>query len=107
MRALMADRDDDVPHLRSDRPAERVLRITHDGPGLNAVYLDAHRELGVVWLAIDEDPATNVLIRGARKAFSAGGSVDLVDELIADHAVRSRACARRAISCSTSSTARR
>ena len=61
------------PHLTFDRPADGVLRITLDGPGLNAVDRDVHRELADVWLAVDRDPDTNVaLLRGAGKAFSAG-----------------------------------
>ena len=34
---------DEFPHLRFDRPAEGVLRITLDAPGLNAVGPDVHR----------------------------------------------------------------
>lgn len=79
------------PHLRFDRPAAAVLRITLDAPGLNAVDEHVHRELADVWRVIDRDPATNVaLIRGAGKGFSAGGSFDLIDGIIADHAVRTR-----------------
>jgi enoyl-CoA hydratase len=77
------------PHLTFDRPADGVLRITLDGPGLNSVDRDTHRELADVWLAVDRDPATNVaLLRGAGKAFSAGGSFELIDEMIDDYAVR-------------------
>ena len=66
---------DDFPHLRFDRPADGILRITLDGPGLNAVDADVHRELADVWLTVDRDPSTNVaLLQGAGKAFSAGGS---------------------------------
>jgi hypothetical protein len=34
------------PALRFDRPGDGVLLITMDGPGLNAVSPDGHRELG-------------------------------------------------------------
>jgi len=79
------------PHLGFDRPADGVLRITLDAPNLNAVDLDVHRELADVWLAVDRDPDTNVaLLRGAGKAFSAGGSFDLLDGMIDDYAVRTR-----------------
>ncbi len=79
------------PHLRFDRPAERVLGITLDGPGLNAVDHDVHRELADVWAAVDRDPATfSVLLRGAGRAFSAGGSFDLLDDMMDDYAVRTR-----------------
>lgn len=56
-----------------DRPADGVLRLTLDAPGLNAVDADAHRSLADVWRVIDRDPDTRVaLIRGAGKGFSAG-----------------------------------
>lgn len=87
----MPDRYDAFPHLRLDRPSDGVLRITLDGPGLNAVDHDVHRELADVWLAIDRDPDTNVaVLQGAGKAFSAGGSFELLDDLMSDYAVRTR-----------------
>ena len=83
--------EDDFPGLTFDRPAAGVLRITLDGPGLNSVGLDVHRQLADVWLAVDRDPDTNVaLIQGAGKAFSAGGSFELLDGLMNDEAVRLR-----------------
>ena len=56
-------------HLRFDRPSDRILRITLDGPGLNAVDSDVHRELADVWVAVDRDrhPARGVLARDTRK----------------------------------------
>ena len=79
------------PHLTFTRPHEGVLQITLDGPNLNAVGPEAHRELADVWVAVDRDPATNVvLLTGAGKAFSAGGSFDLIDGIIGDYAFRSR-----------------
>jgi enoyl-CoA hydratase len=85
------DAYDSFPHLRFDRPADGVLRITLDGPGLNAVDHDVHRELADVWLAVDRDPSTRVaLLQGAGKAFSAGGSFELLDDLMSDYAVRTR-----------------
>ena len=88
----MPDRYADAfPHLRFDRPADGVLRITLDGPGLNAVDHDMHRELADVWLAVDRDPDVAVaLLQGAGKAFSAGGSFELLDDLMSDYAVRTR-----------------
>jgi len=81
----------DFPHLRFDRPAPGVLEITLDAPGLNAVDMDVHRELADVWLAVDRDAETNVaLLRGAGKAFSAGGSFDLLQGMLDDFAVRTR-----------------
>jgi len=82
---------DAFPHLRFDRPAGGVLRITLDGPGLNAVDADIHRELADVWLAVDRDPDVNVaLLQGAGKAFSAGGSFGLVQTMLDDPDARVR-----------------
>jgi len=79
------------PHLRFDRPHDGVVRIMLDAPGLNAVDANLHRELADVWLAVDRDPQTNVaLLQGAGKAFSAGGSFDLVESLLDDHDARMR-----------------
>jgi enoyl-CoA hydratase len=82
---------DDFPHLKFEQPADGVLRIVLDGPGLNAVDAAVHRELADVWLAVDRDPATRVaLLQGAGKAFSAGGSFELIDGIIADYETRTR-----------------
>jgi enoyl-CoA hydratase len=85
------DRYADFPDLVIDRPADRVLRITLDAPGLNAVGPAVHGQLADVWRVVDRDPDTNVaLLRGAGKAFSAGGSFELIDSVIGDEAARLR-----------------
>ncbi len=72
-----------------DRPEPGVLRITLDGPGLNSVGHAAHRQLADIWPVIDRDPDARVaLIRGAGKGFSAGGSFELLQDLVDDHATR-------------------
>jgi enoyl-CoA hydratase len=79
------------PNLRFDRPADGVLRITLDGPGLNAVGPEVHRELADVWLTVDRDADTRVaLLRGAGKAFCAGGSFELLESIMDDYGVRTR-----------------
>jgi enoyl-CoA hydratase len=79
------------PDLTFDRPVDGVLRVTLDAPGLNAVDSAMHRQLADVWLTADRDPDTNVvLIQGAGKAFSAGGSFELLDSLLNDYATRLR-----------------
>src|SRR5689334_258035 len=63
-----------------------------DGPNLNAVGPDAHRELADIWpvIALD-DTVRAVLVRGAgEKAFSAGGSFELVEDMIDNYASRTR-----------------
>jgi enoyl-CoA hydratase len=87
----MSDRYAEFPDLTFDQPADGVLRITLDAPGLNAVDPAVHRQLADVWLAVDRDPDTRVaLLRGAGKAFSAGGSFDLIEGVLDDYAARTR-----------------
>ena len=82
---------DAFPGLTIDRPSDGVLRITMDAPGLNAVTPAVHRELADIWLTVDRDPDTRVaLLCGAGKAFSAGGSFELLDDLMTDYAVRTK-----------------
>jgi enoyl-CoA hydratase len=77
--------------LTIDRPADGVLRITMDAPGLNAVSPEVHRQLADIWLTVDRDPDTNVaVLRGAGKGFSAGGSFPLLEQITEDYAFRLR-----------------
>ena len=79
------------PTLKFDRPADGVLRITLDGPGLNAVSENGHRELGEVWLDVDKDPETRVaILRGAGKGFSAGGDFTMIERMMVEYAPRMR-----------------
>lgn len=79
------------PSLTFDEPSPHVLRITLDGPGLNAVSPAGHAHLADVWRELDRDPDVRVaLIRGAGKGFSAGGSFELLEQLTTDPAARLR-----------------
>ena len=82
----MSDRYASYSGLTFDRPAERVLRVTMDRPDrLNAADATMHREMATVWRDIDEDPdVAAVVLRGAGKAFSAGGDMSLVQEMMED-----------------------
>ena len=85
------DRYADFPDLTLDRPSPGVLRITLDGPGLNAVDHAVHRQLADVWRVVDRDPDTKVaLLQGAGRAFSAGGSFELIESTITDYEARVR-----------------
>lgn len=86
------DRYADYHVLRFDHPVEGVLRITiHNPERLNALDHVGHRELAYVWRDVDDDPDTRaVVIRGAGDAFSAGGDLDLVEDMSEDFAVRIR-----------------
>jgi enoyl-CoA hydratase len=81
----------DFPNLHFERPADGVLQIVLEGPGLNAVDHAVHRQLADVWLTIDRDPDARVaLLSGAGPAFSSGGSFELLNDLMTDYAVRTR-----------------
>ncbi|MFC9361537.1 enoyl-CoA hydratase/isomerase family protein [Rhodococcus sp. NPDC057014] len=88
----MVTRYEAFTSLKVDRPEDGILRIVLDGPNLNAVGPDAHRELADIWPVIGLDESVRaVVIRGAGdRAFSAGGSFDLVENMIGDYASRSR-----------------
>lgn len=74
-----------------DRPEPGVVRVTLDGPSMNAVGPEGHRELAEIWPVIERDPTARVaLIRGAGRGFSAGGSFELVESIIEDGAARMR-----------------
>jgi len=86
----MLERYRDFP-MRFERHDDGVLELIFDGPNLNAVDENVHRALPEVWKVIDADPETRVvLVRGAGKAFSAGGSFDLIDGQIQSYALRVR-----------------
>lgn len=78
--------------LRIDRPADGVLRITISEPARrNAVDMTGHRELAEIWRDADRDPAVRaVLVRGEGEAFSAGGDLGMIEEMMRDHATRLR-----------------
>ena len=79
------------PSFRYDHPSDGVLRITFDGPGLNAVSPDAHREIADIWLTVDRDPDVRVaILQGAGKGFSSGGSFELLEGITSDYATRTR-----------------
>src|SRR6516162_9141774 len=82
---------DDFPSLRCEPGKNGVLTLVLDAPGLNAVGPQMHRDLADIWPVIDRDPAVRVvLVRGEGKAFSSGGSFDLIEETIGDYEDRIR-----------------
>jgi enoyl-CoA hydratase len=77
--------------LRFENNQPGVLEVVFDGPNLNAVDENLHQQLPRIWPVIDQDPEVrSVIVRGSGKAFSAGGSFDLIDAQIADYGVRMR-----------------
>ncbi|ORX00975.1 enoyl-CoA hydratase [Mycobacterium triplex] len=82
---------DEFPSLRFEHGDNGVLTVVLDAPGLNSVGPQMHRDLADVWPAINRDPDVRaVLIRGEGKAFSSGGSFELIDETIGDYEGRLR-----------------
>jgi enoyl-CoA hydratase len=72
----------DYRHLRFETRDNGVLLLTLDRPPVNATDARMHGELTEVWKTIDGDPkARVVLVTGAGKAFSAGGDLDLLEEM--------------------------
>ena len=78
--------------LKIDWAREGVLRVTISAPGrLNAVDTVGHRELAEVWRDADADPDVRaIVVRGEGTAFSAGGDLAMIEEMMADYEVRSR-----------------
>ncbi|PZN07963.1 MULTISPECIES: enoyl-CoA hydratase/isomerase family protein [Thermaerobacter] len=69
-----------------------ILEVVLERPEtLNSVDAETHSELTRIWRDLDEDPAVRVvLVRGAGKAFSAGGDFRLVEAIIQDPKTRVR-----------------
>jgi enoyl-CoA hydratase len=53
--------------------------------------MTGHRELAEIWRDVDADDAVRaVVVRGEGTAFSAGGDLSMIEEMMSDHAVRTR-----------------
>ncbi|MGZ4618280.1 MAG: enoyl-CoA hydratase/isomerase family protein [Frankiaceae bacterium] len=75
--------------LRRAEPG--ILRIVLDSPGLNSVNPAMHRDLADIWLEVDRDPQIRaVILEGAGKGFSSGGSFELIEKIIADYGSRTQ-----------------
>jgi enoyl-CoA hydratase/carnithine racemase len=86
----MLERYSGLP-MRFERKDAGVLEMILDRANLNAVDETVHSALPYVWNTIGSDPDTRVvLVRGEGKAFSAGGSFELIDAQIKSHEVRMR-----------------
>jgi enoyl-CoA hydratase len=74
-------------YLQLELEPDGVLVITLGDPErLNAVSERGHRELVDVWTEIDRDETVKVgLLRSRGRAFSAGGSYDMIDHIVDDH----------------------
>ncbi len=76
--------------LRIDRPEPGILRIIIDTPGkLNSVDAQKHADLADVWTVINRDPETRVVVvHGEGGAFSSGGDMGMIEQIVADPEVR-------------------
>jgi len=77
----------DFEHLRFDRRPDGVVVITLDRPDvLNAANVRLHRELSEVWRVVDADERARVsVVTGAGRAFSAGGDLDMIEEMTREY----------------------
>jgi enoyl-CoA hydratase len=78
------------PSLVFEQPADGVLRIVISKPERrNATDRSMHGALSKVFRTIDADPDVRaVVVRGAGDAFSAGGDLEMVEEMTQDFATR-------------------
>jgi len=75
-------------HLLFERKDDGILLITINRPEvLNATNSRLHWELSRVWLDIADDDETNVIVvTGAGRAFSAGGDLEMIQNMAASAA---------------------
>jgi len=82
--------------LRVRRHEHGVVEIVMSGEGANQSGLatadaNMHRELAEIWRDVDRDPDARVaVIRGEGKGFSAGGDLQLVEDMATHFDVRAR-----------------
>jgi enoyl-CoA hydratase len=87
----MSDRYEQFSSLRLETPEPGLFEIVLDGPNLNAVSAEMHRDLARIWQVIDSDDDVRVVVvRGEGKAFSAGGDFSMIEAMATDTAVRTR-----------------
>ena len=78
---------DAYEHLLFDRHDHGVLLITINRPErMNATNERLHTELTTVWRDVGDDEATRVaVVTGAGKAFSAGGDLEMIQQMTGDY----------------------
>ena len=87
----MSDRYADFPSLRLELQDSGVMHLVLDGPGLNSVGPQMHRDLADVWPVLGSDRDVRaVVVYGEGRAFSAGGSFESVQAMIDSYETRMR-----------------
>jgi enoyl-CoA hydratase len=83
---------DRYTRLKLNRHADGVLEIVMGAPGkLSTADHVMHAELAEIWRDIDADSQTRVaILRGEGKGFSAGGDLQLVEDMASEFEVRAR-----------------
>jgi enoyl-CoA hydratase len=83
----------DYECLEFDPKPNGVLLVTLNRPEvLNATDARLHWELGQVWRTVDDDAGVRVvLVTGAGKAFSAGGDLGMIEEIMRNSEAMTRA----------------
>jgi enoyl-CoA hydratase len=78
--------------LRVDGPDDSgVAEVVLSSGKLNAVSEAAHGQLAEIWRELDADDSVRaVLLRGEGRGFSAGGSFEMIEKIMADWATRAR-----------------
>jgi enoyl-CoA hydratase len=77
----------DFEHLLFEHPRDGVLLVTLNRPEvLNAANVAMHREMSDIWAVIDQDDDVAVsVVTGAGRAFSAGGDLEMIEEITEDY----------------------
>lgn len=88
----MSSRYDEFTSLEFDYSDDGIMRVIMNNPErLNAADQKMHRELADIWPVLDADPDVKcIIIKGAGKAFSAGGDLDMVADMADSFEVRAK-----------------
>jgi enoyl-CoA hydratase len=84
---------DEYQHLKIDLKPNGVLFVTLNRPDvMNATNARLHWELTQIWKTVDDDEkAKVVLVTGAGKAFSAGGDLEMIENMTGNPAAVAQA----------------
>lgn len=87
----MSDRFARYRRMVCDKPHPKVLRVTLTNGKMNTADAVMQEELLAIWRDIDLDKDVHaVIVTGAGSVFSAGGDLDLAQEVVDDYDTRAR-----------------